>query len=408
MKSLVHLAVIFPFLLLLLARCEWFDSTEPKPLPPGYQHDIPWPSLADSPWPIYRADPQNTGRCNFGGPQNGILTYTFDSLYTETGITFGADSTIYFISARDSAGLYAFTFDYQFKWKIPISFATSEPSTPLVGADGTIYFADSDKLYAVDPSGTIKWIQSSNSLGGLAFNIGRDGTIYTGGNSRSLFAINPDGSLKWEITDDRFFPFVITLSPDGKTLYIPGTGQNNSGLVAIDIDFHQVKWIFGTVMNFASPVVDVQGNIYVFTSIDDPPVAPQSIGLYSLNPEGEIRWMFFPNKTWNNYGYQSPTIDKNGNIYFGVDTLFSLDYEGKLRWKRDIPDFITSSLVCDNQDIIYFTIGSIKSVIAIGKNGNTRWELPVNRYSREDISPSLAFNHLFIPSFRRDYILVIN
>ena len=33
-----------------------------SPKPPGYQEDIPWPSLADSPWPMFYGNPQNNGR----------------------------------------------------------------------------------------------------------------------------------------------------------------------------------------------------------------------------------------------------------------------------------------------------------------------------------------------------------
>jgi len=36
------------------------------------QSHIEWPSLADSPWPMYRHDPQSTNRSQFQGPQTGI------------------------------------------------------------------------------------------------------------------------------------------------------------------------------------------------------------------------------------------------------------------------------------------------------------------------------------------------
>jgi hypothetical protein len=53
------------FLLLMLLSCKENPTTpSEEPKPPGYQEDIPWPSLADSPWPMYRGNPQYTGRAN--------------------------------------------------------------------------------------------------------------------------------------------------------------------------------------------------------------------------------------------------------------------------------------------------------------------------------------------------------
>ena len=54
--------------------------------------------------------------------------------------------------------------------------------------------------------------------------------------------------------------------------------------------------------------------------------------LYSINSEGAINWEFnfIANTLWDN---TEPTIDYNGNIYFGADTLYSLSNSGKLRWK---------------------------------------------------------------------------
>ena len=38
------------------------------------QTDIDWPSLADSPWPMFLHDPQHTSRSPLAGPQNGTFT----------------------------------------------------------------------------------------------------------------------------------------------------------------------------------------------------------------------------------------------------------------------------------------------------------------------------------------------
>ena len=99
MKKLIAL-IPFSFILctLYLFSC---DTTEPPPKeekPPGYQEDIPWPSLADSPWPMFRANPQNTGRSKGIGPTLGIIEWSVDTLNISTGVAIGPDFTLYFIS----------------------------------------------------------------------------------------------------------------------------------------------------------------------------------------------------------------------------------------------------------------------------------------------------------------------
>ena len=69
-------------MLFLISWSSCRKSTEPigteKP-PPGFQENIPWPSLADSPWPMADHDPQSTGRSNLKGP----ITNTIDWEYSD-------------------------------------------------------------------------------------------------------------------------------------------------------------------------------------------------------------------------------------------------------------------------------------------------------------------------------------
>src|SRR3990170_325545 len=75
------------------------NIVEPPPgNPPGYQEDIPWPSLADSPWPMYRGDPQNTGRSKFIQTISGVIDFEMDSIKLRTGFAVDEDNTIYFVA----------------------------------------------------------------------------------------------------------------------------------------------------------------------------------------------------------------------------------------------------------------------------------------------------------------------
>lgn len=79
------------------------------------------------------------------------------------------------------------------------------PSSPAIGADGTIYFGGAGEyprrgggyFYALSPAGTLKWRYFAG-CDQTAPSIGGDGTIYFGTNDCvTIRALNPDGSLKW-------------------------------------------------------------------------------------------------------------------------------------------------------------------------------------------------------------------
>ncbi|MEM2584563.1 MAG: PQQ-binding-like beta-propeller repeat protein, partial [Thermoproteota archaeon] len=94
--------------------------------------------LADTPWPMFKHDPQHTGRSPYLGSQTNTTKWKY-----ETG-------------------------DYV------------RPS-PSIGSDGTIYFGSHDNyLYALNPDGTLKWKYKTGSWVQSSPSIGSDGTIYFG------------------------------------------------------------------------------------------------------------------------------------------------------------------------------------------------------------------------------------
>ena len=72
-------------------------------------------------------------------------------------------------------------------------------SSPAIGTDGTVYVGSYDSyLYAINPSGELKW---RYKIWGWVFSspaIGSDGTIYVGSYDNYLYAISPSGELKWK------------------------------------------------------------------------------------------------------------------------------------------------------------------------------------------------------------------
>ncbi|PKL87524.1 MAG: hypothetical protein CVV23_14980 [Ignavibacteriae bacterium HGW-Ignavibacteriae-2] len=54
--------------------------------------------------------------------------------------------------------------------------------------------------------------------------------------------------------------------------------------------------------------------------------------LFSLNKDGDVNWFYPHNSRYLIGPFPEPTINKWGDIYFGYDTLYSVDYNGRLNW----------------------------------------------------------------------------
>jgi outer membrane protein assembly factor BamB len=160
---------------------------------------------------------------------DGTLKWHFSTYSSYTAPSIGSDGTIYTLDLKDT--LYAVRSDGTLKWSIKLE---GIESSPAIGADGTVYV---DSLYhtlsAVNPDGSLKWNYKTDYSfsGGSRFSdppaIGSDGTIYVQGllgtlDQDKVFAINPDGSLKWSGALDSEAVTAPILDPQG-TLYIAST-----------------------------------------------------------------------------------------------------------------------------------------------------------------------------------------
>ncbi len=397
--SFVFLLFSFVF---LLACSE--EGTGPNPKPEGYQEDIPWPSLADSPWPMEHGNPQSTGRAKVSGPVLGdtIWTKSFEgpiTLQAFTSPVIGEDGTIYIGSSFEPAGkgqvsyLYAINQDGETLWRFAFDHEKIA-ATPIVGNDGTIYAASYDHyLYAINPNGTLKWkFDSGEIINYMALNIDKEGTLYFVNLSGTLFAINNDGSEKWKLYIDNGFlasPINgLSISPDGNNLYVPGIART---LYAISISGN-VVWSYDNGHKISSmPLVESNGNIFITSGATN----YSETKLICLNSSGIVLW----EKT--GYGTSVlPTIDEFGNSYFTITGIIdstgivSFDYLGNKRWRQyELNNLVP--LILDMENRIYSNIkGEI--VVLERERGQIIQKFSIGYFSV--VTPVIIENAIIYPS----------
>jgi len=193
----------------------------------------------------------------------------------------GADGTVY-VGAGDY--LYAFDPNGNLKWAFQ---GDGEISPPAIACDGSLYFASGNYLCALSSNGTLKWRYQTN---GSTYSpaIGSDGTIYFGSTAydaeynpyaSSLFALTPSGNLKWShsLSSDGYVSHIESTPAVGKdgTIYIT---HYPLGLCAFDADGN-LKWNIHEVCPSSSPVVAEDGTIYVSGELKFYAIRTASFGL---------------------------------------------------------------------------------------------------------------------------------
>jgi len=378
---------------ILLFTCKNKNPTETPPSNNRPQMDILWPSLADSPWPMFHHDPQSTGRSPYVGPRKGKIKWIFTpggSIYNSIAI--GTDSTIYFPTCYEIEGnksaLYAVRPDGSLKWKIWLPLGSE--TQPMVIADGSILVSNGTSIYFINPDDGRIMHQINFGRVNIStyLNIGIDGTLYFTAEEGHLYAVSQQGDILWNIhTDEHFYSFNFPISPDGSTIYIftEKDHQSVAYLYAIQTDNGQIKWKhhIGERQNtLYSPLVDSDGNVYYGTfHLGD------STGFYTLSSQGSLRW-YYPGVVSN-----EPTIDYDGKLYFqtgNIDQLLiSLDYLGDFCWQQEIGPNKTT-FICDREGAIYAFSTDRVRVSAFDNNGVLLWQINLEGYISRIAAPVIG------------------
>ncbi|AKB37164.1 cell surface protein [Methanosarcina siciliae C2J] len=314
--------------------------------------------LADTAWPKFGRDLNNTGQSPYAGPETNktVWTYKTGSGIRYCGPSIGSEGTIY-VGSNDNK-IYALNPDGTLKW----NYTTGDYvyGSPAIASDGTIYVGSKDyNLYALNPDGTLKWNYTTGSYVYGSPTIGSDGTIYCGSSDKKVYALNPDGTLKWNYTTGgNIYYSTPAIGSDG-TIYI---GSNDKKLYALNPD-GTLKWSY-TAGYFirSSAAIGSDGTIY-FGSDDNK--------VYALNPDGTLKWSY----TTGNRARGSPSIATDGTIYIGScdNKLYALNPDGTLKWNYTTGFSIYGAPAIDANGNIYF--GSLdNNVYALNPDGTLKWK----------------------------------
>lgn len=335
---------------------------------------------ASTPWPMFGHDAQHTHRSPYVGAQtNGMKwAYTIGSAVS-TSPVIGADGTIYVSSGTY---LYAIKPDGQLKWKTRWTNNTMTP--PAIGSDGSIYVGQDGSIIAWQPADGIA--KCSYGTGSYFFSeasptIGSDGTIYVGTSAGYVDAMDSNCSGKWQ-----FPPYLgewyVRSSPavaqDGSLYAGPSFGQWFKSVNYAGIQ----SWLF-TMDNGlqSSPAIGNDGRIYA-VSLNGT--------LYSVRPDGIKSWSVKPT-VLGGCSESSPAVAADGTIYACNEgkTLTAFDTNGTKKWSFNQGTFVlySSSPSIGADGTIY--VGSEDfSVYAIAADGTKKWSFATSGAVRS--SPAIG------------------
>ena len=208
-----------------------------------------------------------------------------------------------------------------------------------LGPDGTVYVGG-DGIYALRPDGTVRWRFSPGNkvhcAGAPA--VGQDGAVYAGCQDDGFYALNPDGTKRWEYRGQDDFDSSAAIGPDG-TIYV---GSDDRRLYALTPEGRLRFAVVTEGAVRASPAVAIDGTVYV-ASLDG--------ALYAVRPDGGVAWSY---RTADRV-QSSPLVDAGGVVLFGSqdDRLYAILPDGKLLWSVLLDGDVDGSPVLGPDGTIY-------------------------------------------------------
>ena len=316
-------------------------------------------------------------------------------------------------------------------------------SSPVVGADGTIYVGSADRtFYAIHEDGTLAWSHTTGEIIDSAALLDDQGRAYVGSGDGHLYAFDAaTGEVAWTFAADppgprsiiNWFEGNVAIGPDG-TLY---AGNDNFHVYAIDRAGGTKTWATDMPdQTWSSPAVDpASGQI---TIGNNAMLEILGANLWSFDRDGNKVWK---HSAWNGTVAASPALTADGGVIVGgfdgyvhdIDvatnqerwsfatrdhvyasaaiaddgtvvvpsadgTVYALDgATGAQKWAFDTVEPIRSSPAIDADGNVYVGGGDGRLYV-IDPDGSLRWSMQLITDERNDLnaSPALGTDAVYL------------
>ncbi len=315
----------------------------------GYQSGA-YDSLADQP----TADNWDR-QSRFSAGQHPELKWVFSIASPISGTpVIGADGSIYF--GAENGKFYALDRNGQEKWV----FRTGGPilSSAALAENGIIYMTSKDgKIRALNADGILQWTYDTSDIIESSPVLGADGSVYVACKGGYLYALNPDGSLKWRyLTGGIDFP--VSIDQDN-SIYV---SSREGSFFCLKPD-GTPKWSCHLGSSPGTPAVDKDNNIYVYSADK----------LYAVNPKGQIRYSYNLNKAGEAKTYLAMS---GGHIYVAANKLYS--YSPSRAEAKEYAVYACSAPVIGADGTIYVGSRNMSGILsALDKNGEKLWDYSI-------------------------------
>jgi outer membrane protein assembly factor BamB len=339
---------------------------------------------AADPWPMFRGDPQRTGRASFVGPSRGRIVWkaplgapvrSSPAVTASARVIVGSDAgSLHVFDAKDGRGVAKLLLGGRI-W-----------AGPLVRNGRVFVGSDDQHFYALDFDGdrlALAWKRKSGDfIYGSAAPLGDDAVFgsWDGGLYRLA---REDGTRRWRYGRRGDIESSPAISLDGTRIY---AGSRDRKLHAVDARRGRVVWKHRAKDSVNStPAVADDGTIFVGS--DD-------ARLYALSASGKKKWAFAADADV----VSSPALSPDGRtVYVGSHDghLYAVRAkDGSLRWKFAC-DVVWSSPAVDSRGVVYFGAWD-GAVYALAPDGAVRFR--VSTGAPVWSSPALGPARLYIGS----------
>ena len=153
--------------------------------------------------------------------------------------------------------------------------------------------------------------------------------------------------------------------------------------------------------------LDAAGNIYFaveegrFLNTSNPSV----FWLYSLDPNGTLRWTKQIRRTLPNLGMNNPAIAADNTIYIGGDKFYAFDADGNQKWgyQEAASLLMMNAPILDPAGNIYFS--SLNTIYSLTPTGVRRWRVTTSGEHFSSPAFSVDYSKVFVAVGAQVYCL---